>query len=280
METLHAFGIALNQAGGSLDGVWDKAMSFKLSMALAARTGIFSAELAAQGFTGTKDAFLGRHGYFKLYCRDYDTSGLTKDLGRRFYADRVIKPHSACRATHAAIDAALKIACKQDIYSDGVREIAIIVPPWIIDGFTGQPFIPAQEATPQIAGAFSLRYTIATALLRKAVKPAYFADAYLSDPAIHALIDRMKLIPLEPGNGVAAEVKVTMVDGSILSGETDFPGGDIFRTPLSDEQIRAKFRDNVDYSQTVTKDKAEQALTRLEALEEEVDVRHITSLLA
>lgn len=279
-ETLHAFGIALNQAAGSMDGVWDKAMSFKLCMALASRTGIFSAELAARGFTGTKDPFLGRHGYFKLYCRDHDTSGLVKDLGRRFYADRVIKPHSACRATHSAIDAALKIARAQEINSDEVREIAVIVPPWIIDGFTGQPFAPAQAETPQIEGAFSIRYTVATALLRRAVKPAYFTDACLHDPAIHALIDRMKLIPLEPDRALAAEVKVTMADGRVLSGDTGFPRGDIARTPLSDEEIRAKFRDNVAYSRTVPTEKAEQALSRLEALEDVADVRAITSLFA
>lgn len=278
-EAMHAFGIALNQAAGSMDGVWDKAMSFKLSMALAARTGIFSAELAARGFTGTKDPFLGRNGYFKLYCRDHDTSGLTKDIGRRFYADRVIKPHSACRATHAAIEAALKIACAQDIASENVREIVVMVPPWIIDGFTGQPFSPAQAETPQIEGAFSLRYTVATALLRKAVKPAYFTDECLRDPSIHTLIDRMKLVPIESGKAVAAAVRVTMADGRVLSGDTSFPRGDIARTPLSDEEIRAKFRDNVAYSRTVPTEKAEQALSRLEALEDVADVRDITSLL-
>ena len=279
-ETLHTFGIALNQVAGSMDGVWDKAMSFKLCMALAARTGIFSAELAARGFTGIKDPFLGRNGYFKLYCRDHDTSGLTKDLGRRYYADRVIKPHSACRATHSAIDAALKIACAHDIRCEAVQEIAVIVPPWIIDGFTGQPFTPAQAATPQIEGAFSVRYTVATALLRKAVKPAFFTDECLRDPAIQTLINRMILLPLEPGTTLSAEVKITLTNGQVLSGDTNSPRGDIAHTPLSEEEIRAKFRDNVDYSQTVPREKAEKVLSQLESLDDVVNIREITSLLA
>ena len=279
-QTAHAFGIALNQVAGSMDGVWDKSMSFKLCMALAAKTGIFSAELAARGFTGVKDPFLGRNGYFKLYCRDHDTSGLARDLGRRFYADRVIKPHSACRATHSAIDAALKIACAQDIRPEEVVAITVVVPPWIIDGFTGQPFAPLQAETPQIEGAFSVRYTVATALLRKAVKPAYFTDACLQDPAIHALIGRMTLVPLEPGRAVAAEVRIRLHDGRVLCGDTAFPRGDIAKTPLSDEEIRAKFRDNVAYSRKLPKDRAEQLLNRLEALEDVADLRDVTRLLA
>ena len=279
-ETGHAFGIALNQVAGSMDGVWDKAMSFKLGMALAARTGIFSAELATQGFTASKDPFLGRHGYFNLYCRDHDVSALNKDLGQRFYADRVIKPHSACRATHGAIDAALKIARSEEIRSENVKEIVVLVPPWIIDGFTGQPFHPAQAATAQIEGAFSVRYTVATALLRKAVKPAYFSDDCLRDPAIQTLIERMKLLPIEAGTPVAAEVRVTLRDDRVLVGNTDFARGDIARTPLSEEEIRAKFRDNAGLSRTVPMPRAERALRLLEGLEEVGDVRDITTLLA
>ncbi len=277
-QTRHAFGIALNQVAGSMDGVWDKAMTFKLSMALAARSGIFSAELAARGFTGTNDPFLGRNGYFKLYCRDHDTSGLVKDLGRRFYADRVIKPHSACRATHPSIDAALKIVAAHDLRCDQVSEIAVIVPPWIIDGFTGQPFAPAQAETAQIEGAFSLRFTVATALLKKSVKPAHFTDACLRDPALTALIKRIKLVPLDAGRKVAAEVRITMSGGRVLTAETEFPRGDVVRTPLSDVEMRSKFRDNVDYAQTVPKERAEQALARLEALETVADLRDITRL--
>ena len=278
-ETAQALGIALNQLAGSLDGVWDKAMSFKLGMALAARTGVFSAELAASGFSGSKDPFLGRNGYFKLYCRDADTSGLTKDLGRRFYADRVIKPHAACRATHAAIDAALHISRARDISADAVGEIVIVVPKSHIDGFTGQAFAPQQAATAQIEGAFSLRYTVATALLRKAVKPACFTPACLRDPAVHALIERMTFLPLAAGGSVAAEVRVTLKDGQMLLGEVASGAGDIVRTPLSAEDIRAKFRDNVDYSRAVAMEDAEKALSRLEALEDVGDLGEIASLL-
>ena len=272
-QVLNALGIVLNQLGGTMDGVWDKVMTFKLCMALAAKNGIFSAELAAHGFTGVKDPFLGKHGYFSLYCSNYDTTNLNRDLGKRFYADCVIKPYSACRATHSSIDSALMISRNNNIRPENIEEIVVHLPPRILNGFTGQPFVMGE--TPQIDASFSIRYTVATALLRKGVKPAYFTDELLHDPLIHRLISRMKLVETP----LATEVEVKMKDGTTLSGRTEFPKGDIFKTPLTHEEIRDKFRDNVAYSQTVSVPNAEKVLEMLENLDNISDVREIVQLL-
>jgi 2-methylcitrate dehydratase PrpD len=277
-QVSNAFGIVLNQLGGTMDSVWDKVMTFKLCMALAAKNGVFSAELASHGFTGVKDAFLGQFGYFTLYCRDYDTTNLAKDLGKRFYADRVFKPYSACRATHSSIDSALAISRNNDLRVEDIVQITVKVSPGTFNGFTGQPFV-IQE-TPQIDGAFSIRYTVATALLRKGIKPAYFTEDCTHDPRIRNLIDRMELIPGMPDKSPATEVTVTLSNGTILSGTTSFPKGDIERTPLTTDELRAKFRENVSYSRAVPTDKAEEALTMLEGLERVDDIRRITDLLS
>jgi 2-methylcitrate dehydratase PrpD len=275
----NAFGIVLNQLAGSMDSVWDKVMTFKLCMAMAARNGIVSAELAARGFTGLKDPFLGRFGYFTLYCRNADTSSLTKDLGKRFYADRVIKPYSACRATHSSIDSALKIARDSDFLVEDAERIIVHVPAGVLNGFTGQPFV--LRDTPQIDGAFSVRYTVATALLRKGIKPAYFTDECTRDPKIQGLIAKMDLVATTPPDkGPATRIEVRMKDGTVLSASTDFPRGDITRTPLTEDEIRSKFRDNVAFSNTVSAGKAEEALAMLEELEDIPDVRRLVSLLA
>ncbi len=277
-QVSNAFGIALNQLAGSMDSVWDKVMTFKLCMALAARNGIVSAELAARGFTGLKDPFLGQFGYFKLYCRNADTSTLTRDLGKKFYADRVIKPYSACRATHSSIDSALKVARGDAFQAEDVDKITVHVSAGVLNGFTGQPFVLGD--TPQIDGAFSVRYTVATALLRKGIKPAYFTDECIRDPKIQGLIDRMDLTAtIPPDKGPATRIEVRMKDGTVLSASTDFPKGDITRTPLTEDEIRAKFRDNVAFSNTVPGEKAEKALGMLECLEDIVDVREVVNLL-
>ncbi|HEX2965582.1 MAG TPA: MmgE/PrpD family protein [Syntrophorhabdaceae bacterium] len=272
-EVRNALGIVLSQLSGTMDCVWDKVMTFKLCIALSARNGIFSAELAGSGFTGVKDPFLGKHGYFSLYCSNHDTSDLIRNLGKRFYADCAIKPYSACRATHSSIDAALMISQSNDIQPDAVEEITVRLPARILNGFTGQPFVLGD--TPQIDGTFSVRYTVATALLRKGVKPAYFSDECLHDPLILQLINRMKLIE----SPEATEVEVRMKDGTTLSGHTVFPKGDIVKTPLTFDEIRAKFRDNVAYSQTIPVATAEKVLEMLEDLENIKDIREVIRLL-
>jgi 2-methylcitrate dehydratase PrpD len=277
-EISNAFGIVLNQLGGTMDNVWDKVMAFKLPMALASRAGIFSAELAASGFRGAKNPFLGKFGYFTLYCRDTDTSNLTKDLGKRFYADRVIKPYSACRATHSAIDSALVISRSNDITVDDIESVVVNVTPGVLNGFTGTPFIPGETA--QIDAAFSVRFTVATALLRKDVRPAFFTDECLKDPTIASLISKMNLVASIPQkDSPFTKVDVAMKNGKTFSGTCDFPKGDISRTPLTADEIRTKFRNNVAFSGKVPADRAEEALRMLEDIQNVADMRDVLALI-
>lgn len=277
-QMANAFGIVVNQLGGSMAHVWDKVMVFKLPIALAARNGIFSAEMAARGFTGLKDPFLGNHGYFSLYCPNHDLAGLTRDLGKRFYADCVIKPYSACRATHCAIDTALKIAGENAIDTEKIAEITVHLTKGVLNAFTGQPFVLGE--TPQIDGAFSIRYTVATALLRKGIKPAYFTDECTRDPRIRRLIDKMKLVAaIPPEKAPATEIQVRMDDGTVFAAGTAFPKGDIYRTPLTPDEIRGKYRGNAAFSRTVSIENSERVLEMVESLEKIDDVRKITGLL-
>lgn len=276
-QTAHAFGIVLNQLSGSLDGVWDKAMTFKLPIAMASRAGIVSAELAACGFTGPAEPFTGRFGFFTLYCREADTPGLLKDLGKRFYADRVIKPHSACRVTHPSIDCALDITRAADVRVEDMRRIIVHLHPGDLEGFTGQPFVPGK--TPQIDGAFSIRYTVACALLKRGVTPACFDDNCARDVKIVELLSKTELLPdLEPE--LAGSVDVEMADGRLLSSSTDFPGGDVFLTPLSEDEIKTKFKENMAFSDSAVALRTEEVLKMLRDLENLPDVRELAGLLA
>jgi 2-methylcitrate dehydratase PrpD len=110
----NAFGLVLNQLAGSFQSIWDGTTAFKLYQGTSARNGIFSAELAKAGWTGPRDALLSKFGYFHLYtegCTHPEI--LTKELGKKYYADSTFKPYPCCRATHPAIDCALAIIQKQ-----------------------------------------------------------------------------------------------------------------------------------------------------------------------
>jgi 2-methylcitrate dehydratase PrpD len=277
-QVLNALGIVMNQLGGTTALCWDAVMAFKLPIALSARNGIFSAELAAAGFTGLKDPFLGRHGFFSLYCKDYNAEVLNRDLGKRFYADRVHKPYSSCRATHSSIDSALKVASGNKFKLEDIARIVMHVAPGTADGFTGQLFDPGE--TGQIAGAFSIRFTVATALLRGGIKPAYFTDECIRDPRLRSLIDKIELAPTIPREtSSATRIEVQMNDGTVHTAETTFPKGDIYKTPLSREEIKTKYRENVAYGGAVSVENGEKVLKLIESLEDVGDVRQITALM-
>jgi len=278
-KQLHnAFGIVLNQLAGTMDGVMDKSMAFKLPIALSARNGIFAAELAGQGFAGVKDPFLGTNGFFKLYCRNHNTQDIVKNLGKKFYADAIIKPYSACRMTHSSIDSALKIARGNDYKVTDIKEIEVLVTPGTFKGFCSQPLFFGE--TPQVEAAFSIPYTVACALLRKEVKPDYFTEEAIRDPEIQSLIGKMRLLPEIPADkGQMTEINVKMKDGRVLTASTDFPKGHYVKSPLTADEIKAKYRNNVAYSKTVSNKKAEKALEIILKLEELKDVRELTGLL-
>ncbi len=278
-KQLHnAFGIVLNQLAGSMDGVYDKSMSFKLPIALSARNGIFSASLAKEGFAGVKDPFTGAHGFFHNYCKNADLSDVTRDLGKRFFADGIIKPWSACRATHSSIDSALKVARTHEYKPEDIEKIEMQVTPGALKGFCGGALEFGE--TPQVDGTFSIRYTVARALLSKEIKPDYMVESAVRDPAIAALIGKMALVPsIPPEKGSATEIKVTMKGGEVWTASTDFPLGHYAKTPLTDDQIKAKFRNNVAFSKTVSEKKAEKALGIILKLEELKDVRELIKLL-
>ena len=79
-QMVNAFGIALNQIGGTIQNLLERTHCFKLGQGLSAQRGIFSVRLASKGFTGVKDPLFGELGYFILFSPDYDPELLTRDL--------------------------------------------------------------------------------------------------------------------------------------------------------------------------------------------------------
>jgi 2-methylcitrate dehydratase PrpD len=278
-KQLHnAFGIVLEQLAGTMDGVMDKSMSFKLPMALSSRNGIFAAELAKQGFSGLKDPFTGVNGFFKLYCRNYNTEEIVKNLGKKFYADAIIKPYSACRMTHSAIDSAVHISRGNDYEETDIESVEVLVTPSVCKGFCSGPLTFGE--TLQVKASFNIIYTVACALIHRRVIPEYFTDAEIRNPEIQSLIKKIRLVPSIPQEkGQYTEINMKMKDGRTLRASTDFPTGHYLRTPLTGDQITAKYRNNVAFSKTVPAKKAEKALETILKLEDLKDTRELTSLL-
>jgi 2-methylcitrate dehydratase PrpD len=277
-QMVNALGLAMNQMGGTFLNIFDYSHAFKLPQGLAARAGIFSAALAKKGFTAPGDVLTGKQGYFALYCKDYTLDILTKDLGRKFYAADTFKPYPCCRSNHAAVECTLSLVNKHAIKPGDVEEIVVDVSRKAKDFAVGQPFHIG--AVPQINAAFSLQYTVASAFLRKTMRLEHFTDDSVCDPAVSEIATKVHVESAMPSDAfLGASVTIKTKQGKKYEARVEMPKGSDTFTPLSKEEKREKFRTNVAFSNTVTAERADEALGMLERLETIDDVTKIIKLL-
>lgn len=243
-EMRHAWGIVLNQLGGTVGGIFDGASVFKVPMSAAARNAITACDLARAGITGPVDPLTGRFGFVDVFCAEPDLEKMTAGLGERFSGDGTVKAWSCCRAAQPAVDAALRARAAAQRASGGaldpasVTGIRVQVPARTAGGFVGQEYTGGQS--PATAGAFSVRYTAACAVAHGTVRPEYMEPAD-GGPEVARLLEVLDLDgSLEPG-GPSAVVELTLADGSVHRGEVGVALGDMHHAPLTEAQIREKF---------------------------------------
>lgn len=275
----HAFGITLSQIAGSFQNIWDGCTAFKLMQGLSARNGVISAQLADAGWTGPEDMLLGRYGFYRLYTKGCSKPEfLTDKLGKQYYTESQFKPYPSCRATHPAIDCAIALVGKHNIKAEDIEKVTVyLVQRHLKDLFTAQPFRIGEF--PHGNAAFTCEYTVANALVRGSSKPEHFCEEAIRDPIVNDLIGKISLAEMPGTEVLSARVEVKMKDGRVLSEFSDSPKGDPVRNPMSREEIKDKFRANVEFSKTVNPRNAEEALKLLENLEELSDVRRVVKLL-
>jgi 2-methylcitrate dehydratase PrpD len=274
----NAFGIALNMLGTTFQSFWDGTTAFKLPQGLAARSGIFSAQLAKIGWTGPEDALFSRFGYYKMFtegCKN--PQALTDDLGRRYYADGTIKPYPCCRITHAAIEAALTLLNRYRLKVGDIESVELETAPEGIDHIVGHPF--KIGAFPHGNAAFSYEYTVATAFLYGGVRPEHFTEKAVRNPAIADFIKKIKLTAVKDIPFEKARMTAMLKDGRKLTKTVLNVKGDPLTNPMTHDDILAKFRMNAEFTGKISKKKAEELLDRLLNLERVEKVRELIHLL-
>jgi 2-methylcitrate dehydratase PrpD len=99
----HAFGSAGTQSAGLWEFLRTAADSKQLHTAHASATGLMSAYLAQDGFTGAAQILEGPQGMAAGMSSDADAAKLLNGLGTRWAtAETSFKYHASCRHTHPA----------------------------------------------------------------------------------------------------------------------------------------------------------------------------------
>lgn len=261
---LNAYALNINMCSGSMENVFQGTWAFKLPVALSARNGIISAEMAESGLSGVRDPFDGKRCYFDMFgSQDQKRELLISKLGERFYSDIVIKPWPSCHATQYAIDAALEITLGKAYSPDEIESIIVRVSPGT-KSFVGQEFEFGN--TNQPSGAFSLHFTVATAILYGALRPEHYSSEAMSDPMLGAMLDKINIVDNGPRKG--AIVEINYVEGSSESREINESLGHIKKKPMTEDQVFEKYLNNVLFSNTIEMKKAEKAFELALRLEE------------
>ena len=241
-QMVNALGIAFSQAAGNRQCIVDGALTKRLQAGQAAHSGVFAASLAAHGFTGAQNVFLGRFGFLELYQPNgHDAAKLLEGLGRAFRGDELsFKPYACGRPQHAMLDAA--IAARKQLGLETAADIADIAEvsvaataAIVADNFGGAPH--KRQPTQIVEAQFALPYLIAAALVHGRVGITEVADIH--NPQVLTIAARMQGMAAEPQNG---GVTIRLRDGRSASATLGKPLGSP-ANPISDEQLPMKFAD-------------------------------------
>ena len=240
----NAIGLALCQASFPAAIKYDPASHVRaVREGFAARAAVTGALLAREGVAAFAAPLEGPCGFFAQHAGGTpETDALLDGLGRVFLGQHVsFKPWPSCRGTHAYIEAALRLREAHAFDPGDIVKVEVVIGP--VQTMLCEPRISRIAPTSAIDAKFSIPFTLATALIARAVTLDSFDVAARADRAILALAARVapRLHP-DWGRAQAASGIVTLelADGRTLTAEVMQAAGHPDH-PLSDEALVEKF---------------------------------------
>ena len=255
-------------------GGYEETTSVKLTQGLIAQRGIVAAQFAEAGWTGVKDAFFGaRGGYYPGVESVNQIDRVTAGLGKKYYTEQVFKPYPGGKPTHAPTDAAIEVARKHDIKVEEIAEVVLHLSPPAAAIHYSKPYMIGDY--PTMNALWSYYYAVASALLRRKSNNDSYTEEAILDPRVQNLVKKVKLADLDKTEGV--ELEVRMNDGQTFREYVRMASGEPTK-PMTNDDLKAKFRQQFEFSKLVDLKKADRLISRLERLEEIQDVAEIVEL--
>lgn len=280
----NAFGLFYGQASGARQALIDGALAKRMQPAFASMQAVYATSFARRGISGARNVVSGQYGLAALYAGGrFERDVLTEALGTRFeIVNMSFKLYPCCRGAHPAIDGTLRIAQREDLSPDDVERVDVSVRPFTYS-LVGSPF--QLRGDPQVDAQFSIPYTVAVALLRRAVCLKDFrADAVVSDTAAQRLAAKVTVRPdlhahKEEGDPTHTIVRIKCRDGRQFVERVGMSTGRPHGT-LKLEQCVAKYEDCAAFAQPgYPEGQARRLIASLLALEELGDVRQLGAQL-
>ena len=259
-HTLTSIGLAAGSCGALGRDGGTMAKPFRAGHA--AEAGITCALLAREGFSSDEEALEGSYGLVSALGSVDETllASLGQGLGLEYDLEKrgvQVKRFSSCTATHAGVEAMLRLVGKKPISPFAVDFIECNLHPY-----------PLLRSCPDrgFEGRFSLPFCLAIALIHGRLNVEDFTDEQAQDPVVRNLIQRTRHVP------GSKSLIVILKDGTQIS-EPIQPARDL----TGWDEVAHKFNQCVNKT---TPDRQRLALLNLVArLEEIPSVRSLTELL-
>ncbi len=239
----NGLGIAASTSGGLLEFLDTGSDTKTLHAGLASMNGVIAAELAAAGGQGPNTVFEGRRGiYASLSAREADPEFVVTDLGESWETARIsIKPIPACQLMHVTIDAAKG----SPIAIEDIVRIEVVVHPDSAPTVCEPREAKNAPRTPYDA-KFSLPWSLAAQLVDGEITIDTYRVENLGRPELIRLAKLVE-VTLGTAEGFAADasgnVRIHSRNADVWSGSVSGSQGTP-QHPLSDDDLRAKFRAN------------------------------------
>ena len=265
-QMLHAFGSAGTQAAGLWEFLRDAADSKQLHTAHAAGTGLMSAYLAKDGFTGARQILEGKQGMAAGMSTDSDVTKLTDRLGSRWAtAETSFKFHASCRHTHPAADALLQVMRDNHLKIDDLKKVTTHVHQGAID-VLGPVVNPATVHQSKFSMGTVLSLAAKFGFAGLSEFDEHFKSADITDLRDRVCMELDPEVDCAYPNRWIGKVTVETKTGKILTGRVDEPKGDPGNT-LSRDEIEDKALRIGLYANGATPEEMKQAIASLWRIE-------------
>jgi 2-methylcitrate dehydratase PrpD len=274
-HTVRAFAIAASHAAGLRENFGSMMKPFQAGHAT--ESGVVASDLAALGWTGADQILEAQRGFFHAYGGGYDPAYIVDKLGKPWTLQDPgvsIKPFPSGSLTHPGMTELLRLIHVHSIRAADVERVEVgtnrNMPNTLIH----------HRATTGLQAKFSMEYCMAILLLDGRADLTRFTDAMAIRPDVQEMIGRVRFYTDPEAEKAGYDkmttlIKITLKDGSVISGRADFGKGSP-TNPMSYDEVAEKFQGCAAFAEWPSA-KANQVIDLVYKLEDLSDVRTLTA---
>lgn len=244
-RTTHALAAAASMSAGLTANFGS--MTKPLQAGRAAQSGLLAARYAASGLTASPDAIEHRNGMLRAFspAGRFRADGPLA-AGRDWHIVKNglnIKRYPVCYALHRSIDGILALRAQRPFQAGEIREIEMVI------GRHQANMLRHSRPQTGLDAKFSAEFAAASAAEAGRVGLAELTDGFVRRQEIQSLLPKVKVTavddpdPDDPLFSKADAVRITLGDGTVLSGAPIARAKGHAHNPVTLGELRGKFDD-------------------------------------